>query len=351
LGLPVESKIHILFEFKTGPWGGGNQFLKALWKQLNERGIAAETPGAADIVLANSHHKLSELAALRRRHPEKTIVHRVDGPIHLIRNRDREVDQVLYRVNRGLAEGTIFQSDWSRRANLDAGMTPRGPSTVIFNAPDPSLFHPAPEEEASPPERLRLIATSWSPNPRKGFDLYSWLDDNLDFDRFEMTFVGNSPVEFRHIRKLEPLASEELADELRRHHVFVTGSRVDPCSNSLLEALHCGLPALARRDGGHPELIGEAGETFVELPEAIEKLQLVAESYDDYRRRIRVPSIGEVAELYVSFMEAVHRERDRSAVAGARNLLALRATAMALDHPAAKRLLAAGSAITGGRFP
>ena len=344
--MAAEPRIHILFEFVAGPWGGGNQFLKALWKEIVERGVAAATPEEADVVLANSHHELPELVRLRERHPEKSIVHRVDGPIHLIRDRDREVDEVLYRVNRALADGTVFQSNWSREANLAAGMAPPGAATVILNAPDPALFHRAPEPRRRG-ERLRLIATSWSPNPRKGFDFYSWLDRHLDFERYELTFAGNSPVEFENVRMLDPLSSSALADELRDHDVFLTGSRADPCSNSLLEALHCGLPALALHDGGHPELIGAGGDTFVEFPEALVKLDTIASDYKRYRDAIDVPSIDEVTERYLSFMTAVHARRPPEARAG--RLLRTRVLAMALEHPVSKRLLAAGFAVSGGR--
>ena len=36
-------KIHILYKFKSGPWGGGNQFLKALRTALTQKGVYAET--------------------------------------------------------------------------------------------------------------------------------------------------------------------------------------------------------------------------------------------------------------------------------------------------------------------
>jgi hypothetical protein len=34
--------------------------------------------------------------------------------------------------------------------------------------------------------------TSWSDNERKGADTLAWLDRNLDFDRYELTFVGRA---------------------------------------------------------------------------------------------------------------------------------------------------------------
>jgi glycosyltransferase involved in cell wall biosynthesis len=342
-------RICILFEFREGPWGGGNQFLKALWKELGERGRAEEDPELADVLLVNSHHDLARAAALARRAGPKVIVHRVDGPVGLIRGRDDEVDRVLYRFNRAAAAGTIFQSEWSRQANAQRGLRPAR-QTVIFNAPDPAIFHPDPAQ-APPQPPTRLIATSWSPNPRKGFDFYDWLDRNLDFERFEMTFVGQSPIRFRNIRMVEPLASAALADELRAHHIFITGSRTDPCSNSLLEALHCGLPALALHDGGHPELIGTGGETFTRFDEAPAKLERIAAGYAGYRARIDVPSLAGVVDRYLAFMDATHAAAAAAAPRGRLPLWVAGALGRALEHPVSKRALAAVSGVSGGRLP
>lgn len=343
-------RVCILYEFRSGPWGGGNQFLKALRGQIEARGTLETDPERADVVIVNSHHRLAAAARIKRRRPGITVIHRIDGPIGLIRARDHEVDRVLYRFNRAIASGTIFQSDWSRRANLDAGMVGAGESTVIVNAPDPALFHRDGKAPYDGSRRLRLIATSWSPNPRKGFDVYAELDRALDGSRFEMTFVGNSPVNFRNIRMLAPLPSAELADELRRHDIFVTASRSDPCSNSLLEALHCGLPALALRDGGHPELVGAGGETFADGADALAKLDRIAERYDHYRAAISVPTLAEVTEAYVDFATEVHADTSRDAVRPA-GAMAAQIAAAALERGLTKRGLRLASALSGGRVP
>ena len=57
--------------------------------------------------------------------------------------------------------------------------------------------------------------------------------------------------------------------------MYLAASRDDPCSNALLEALACGLPAVFLRSGGHPELVGEAGLGFdeaEELPPLLDRL-------------------------------------------------------------------------------
>jgi glycosyltransferase involved in cell wall biosynthesis len=168
---------------------------------------------------------------------------------------------------------------------------------VIHNAVDPSIFHPPPERQRTP--RVRVIATSWSDNPRKGFDILTWLDANLDFDEYELTFAGQTQVSFDHVRVVEPLPSRELGDLLRSQDVFLAASRDDPCSNALLEGLACGLPAAYLRSGGHPELVGEGGIGFdgaEEVPVALARLR---DELDERRAAIRVPSLHEVADRYL----------------------------------------------------
>lgn len=297
-------KLHILFPFVDGPWGGCNQFLKALRAELRRRGAYAETPAEADAALFDSYNMAGEVLALKAARPGLPLLHRLDGPISSYRGRDRAVDRLIHHLNHLLADATVFQSRYSREGNLALGMRPPGRWRIIGNAPDPELFHPAPErtpEQAPAPERrIRLVATSWSANPNKGFDVYAHLDRALDFSRFEMLFVGNAPSAFVNIRHLPPQGSAALAGVLRGCDIYVAGSRNDPCSNALLEAMACGLPAVVRRSGGHPELVGGAGEVFDDPAEAVAAIEAVAARLGDYRARLAPPRIEALAGDYLA---------------------------------------------------
>jgi glycosyltransferase involved in cell wall biosynthesis len=106
------------------------------------------------------------------------------------------------------------------------------------------------------------------------------------------------------MRVVEPVPSHQVAELLREHDVFLAASRDDPCSNALLEALACGLPAAYLRSGGHPELVGEAGIGFdqpEQLPDVFERLR---EDLDVRRAKIRVPALPKVAERYLEVLRA-----------------------------------------------
>ena len=304
-------QIHILHKFVEGPWGGGNQFLTALREYFREAGVYSENPEDAGVILFNSYpfgsEYLFDLASRLKKRLNKVLIHRVDGPISYVRGRDRAVDEIIGSFNSSLADGTIFQSNWSLEKNSETGIKKAPYEIVIMNAPNPDIFN----REGRQPfnkGKIKLVATSWSGNVRRGFDIYEFLDKHLDFDRYEMTFVGNSPVEFKNVRWLKPVPARELADILKRHDIYVTASKKDPCSNALIEALHCGLPAVARNDGGHPEIVGQAGELFEDESDVIETVEKVAQDYNNYQQRINLPALDDIGQKYYDFAQGIYEE-------------------------------------------
>jgi glycosyltransferase involved in cell wall biosynthesis len=296
------SDVAVFHEFHRPPYGGGNQFLLALVGEFERRGLTIETnrvSGSTPVCLYNSFN--FDFARLRRfAHRGVRMVHRVDGPIGVYRGFDDGTDRRIVAMN-NVADATILQSRYSLDKHRELGLELRNP-TVIHNTVDPAIFHPPRDSESH--ERLRVITTSWSDNPRKGADVLTWLDVHLDFDAYELTFAGRTQAQFERIRVVEPLPSAQLADLLRAHDVFLAPSRDDPCSNALLEGLACGLPAAFRRSGGHPELVGDAGLGFdapEELPGVLARLRA---ELDERRAAIRVPSLVQVADRYLDVLTA-----------------------------------------------
>ena len=77
-----------------------------------------------------------------------------------------------------------------------------------------------------------------------------------------MSFAGNADKSFNRIRMLGKLDSTELAEQLREHDIFIFASEREACSNSLLEALHCGLPVVCRDSSSNPEVVKKGGIFF-----------------------------------------------------------------------------------------
>ncbi len=293
--------------FFRPPYGGGNQFMMALRKGLLKRGIDVRenelTEGIDAYVLNSIHFDVDRFLEFSRRH-RLNVIHRIDGPIHLIRGYDREKDELCYRLNAQFASATVLQSAWVYQRIVEMGYRPVSPM-IIHNAVDSDIFHSRGRAPFDRKRKVRLISTSWSNNPRKGGPTYKWIEKHLDWDRFEYTFVGNVSESFERVRHIPPVPSEELASILRDHDIYLTASRNDPCSNAVIEALACGLPTLYLNDGGHPELVGYGGLPFNSEDEIRPQLDRLVENYESFQRLIVVSKLEDVAEKYLTLIREV----------------------------------------------
>ena len=292
--------ISLFHQFSPPPDGGGHQFLRALTRCMEERGWRVENnaiSGTTRACVFNSFNfDAGRLRWLKRKGCR--MIHRVDGPIATYRGFDDGTDRTVWNLNREFADATILQSNYSLEQHRALGFDVSG-ARVVCNAADPIIFHSKDRAPFDAGRKIRLVSTSWSDNRNKGADVYAWLDEHLDWNRYEYTFIGRLPLRPRHVRVETPAPSARVAELLRASDLYVTASRNDPCSNSLIEALSCGLPALCLRSGGHPELMGAGGETFetaAEIPELLEKM---VGKYAEYQSRIRPPDLQDVATAYL----------------------------------------------------
>lgn len=304
-------RIFLASSLKDSPWGGGNQFQLALSNELRNRGLLSMNLRDADVMLANSHHfrgSFIELHDWKRR--GGTVIHRVDGPLVATRGgRGARADFEVALFNRLVADGTIFQSEWSRSRSKLLVPPGQGPSTVIINAPNPAF---SPNSHLKTRDRkLRIVSTSWSTNSRKGFELLAFLDNNLDFDRFSVAFIGRTPLRFKNIAVSSPMVSTDLAAELAKNDVFITGSKNDPCSNALIEGIAAGLVPVALRSGGHPEILSGKGLLFDDWFGALNQLESLYAMGDKLRETLvpEVPSISSVTDSYLGFFRHVVERR------------------------------------------
>ena len=285
------------------PSGGGNQFLRGLVRELEARGLVVErntiSPGTPVCLFNSFNFDFHRLRRFRCRGAR--MVHRVDGPIRTYRGFDDGSDDRIGRINAELADATIVQSRYSLAQHAVEGIDLVAP-VVIPNAPDPGIFHPPSEREPLGERPLRVVTTSWSTNPAKGMEVLAWLDEHLDHEGVEMTYVGRLEAALRNIRAIPPVPSGVLADILRRSDVYFTASRHEACSNSLLEGLACGLPAVFVRSGSNGELVGEAGVGFDTAEEIPDAFAVARERLAELRDAIHLVPLAEVADRYLEVL-------------------------------------------------
>lgn len=300
----------VLFDTIDSPTGGGNQFLKALIAELVRIGhrVSSRPTNDTEVVLLNGFNYASgrrlgvgQVAEIRhrgrmsllgrilprsyfgvlsRRGP--VLVHRVDGVPELTRGRRTVADAIQPAVNR-LADYTVFQSEFCRETFVEHGGDPLKRSCVVNNGVDGSIFFPIPNVPSTG-RGLRLVAASWSPNRRKGFSTLAALSR---VPHMKVVFAGNwcPDVHPANVELAGVLTSRELAQLMRTAHALVHLAWNEPCSNTIVEAMACGLPVVYRDSGGNAELVGDCG---VALTDDLEQTRAsLTENYRALAERVR----------------------------------------------------------------
>lgn len=300
-------KICLWHEFHKPPYGGGNQFMLALKKGLHNLGVdvvSNQLDNSIDVHICNAVWFNPRLLENLSSGSRLRIIHRLDGLVHIARGMaDKSIDNKAYEFNRNYATATVMQSQWCLQQAIELGYNPVR-HVIIRNASDPGLFYPK-KQDWDGSSRLRIIASSWSDNPQKGSGLYKKIEDKLDWSKFDFTFVGRTQETFNRIKVVPPLSSTKLAKMLRQHDIYITASRNEACSNALIEALSCGLPALYMDDSSNPEVVGWGGLPFNNEDDVLFQLERLASSYQSVKNCIRMDSMEDVAMRYLELALAI----------------------------------------------
>lgn len=330
-------KICIWFQTTDGPWGGANQFLRALSAELRRTGHqVTDTPrGDEDIVLVNAfvrapgvmlrarsvdyirhfgvHRPWSRVVpqALTQRfsRTRAAFVHRLDGVAHLIRGVPSEADAIHQEVN-ALCDYTIFQSRYCVSSFREEGGVDPKRSTIIYNAVPGDVFFPASATPKETPKRLRIGASSWSPNPRKGFATIAALSE---VEGVEVHFAGRwaEGIDPKNVIMRGGKSTPELAGFLREMDGMAHAALNEPCSNAILEGLATALPMLYLDSGGNRELAGEYGVAIgTDLRQSVAEFR---ELYQEFRGKLIADRakflIEAVAQRYVAAFEEARAVR------------------------------------------
>ena len=152
------AQIYIHFPFQEGPAGGGNNFLKGLAEQLAQSGNLASSLDLADFILFNSHHDIKTLIGIKSKHPTKYYLHRVDGPMSIYTGSNDRRDRIVSMANNTIADGTIFQSNWSRQENEKLGViTPK--IARLFTMLPIQQFFPTERSLELNNQKIKLVTT------------------------------------------------------------------------------------------------------------------------------------------------------------------------------------------------
>ena len=261
-----------------GPWGGGNQFVRAFFEKANRRNynIVTGIQPKLDVIMMvdprwddQTKFSYKEARKYKLMFPKTKLVFRVNecdkrkGEVNVIDPFIRELSEI--------SDLTIFVSSWVRDLHVQNGIK-FNKSTFIHNGVDNEVFKPS-HKLSDIDGKIHIVTHHWSNNPFKGHDIYKKIDAYVaDVPNVTFTYIGRSHDILPNSRIVKPLYGHELGKELGRYDVYISGSRWDPGPNHVLESLSCGLPTYVHVDGGGSVELAGADHAYDEVESLLDMI-------------------------------------------------------------------------------
>jgi len=293
-------KVSIGTKIKDGPWGGGNLFAINLRDYLIKKGhdvVYNLDDDDIDIILITEPRKSSESSAFTHVDVKKYVdyINKETLVFHRINECDERkntnyVNKYLINVNQ-IADQTIFVSKWLKQLYESQGINLKN-NNVIMAGANSSFFNNRNFIPWQKGEKIKIVTHHWGANWNKGFDSYVIIDNLISEskwkDRIEFTYIGNLPnkFSFKNSKVVSPLSGQNLAEEIQKNNLYITGSLNEPSGNHHIEAAQSGLPILYIDSGGIPEYCETFGVMY-NLKNLEIKLEEIIASYQEIEKNLK----------------------------------------------------------------
>jgi len=297
---------------RNEPYGGGSHFVTFMVEKLESVGheVVFDLVDGIDIIFiidprpGDKGYSINHALQYKQNNPTTKILYRVNE-CDARKNTDFMDNIILETIKR--VDKVIFISSWLKSYFINKGGENIKNSAVIYNGCNQKHFYP---HLKSVNNKIKLVTHHWSDNWLKGFDIYQAIDEYLENnDKFEFTYVGrySSLYTPQNTTIVSPLHGKALGDELRKHDIYVTASRHEPCGMHHIEGACSGLPVLYHNDGGGiVEGCIQHGEKFCDFEEFLYKLELISQNILEYQDRINYKSLS-MESCRSSFMEEINK--------------------------------------------
>ncbi len=269
-------KVSIGTNIKDGPWGGGNLFAINLKNHLHSKGFQVVNnldDDDIDIILITEPRRTSESSAfthidvqkyLKFINRETLVMHRINECDE--RKNTKYLNKYMMNANK-VADYTVFVSTWLKNLYENQGIGTKNNHVILAGA-NKEIFNNENYIPWDGSEEMRIVTHHWGANWNKGFDIYVELDKLISSKKWKnkisFTYIGNLPKNFKfeNTKVIMPLSGKNLAEAIKKNHIYLTASINEPSGNHHIEGAQCGLPLLYINSGGIPEYCSGFGEIF-----------------------------------------------------------------------------------------
>ena len=261
-----------------GPRGGENSFMGALCKFLEKNyEITTDIDSNFNLALINALTLINyeDIKKIYKR--DVPIIHRKTNFIASGSEKMRSKKNGIVVGDKKQIEfdkfvnHSIFQSKFSKKTFESEGF--KGNCSIIKNGADEEKFNIFQKKFFRLKKRkfwqkndiFKILIVSWSPNLNKGFESYREIDENFNStNNIQIKFIGNTPKNFKlkNISYSKPLPHKKLAKEYKSSHALLYLSKHETCSNTIIEAINCGLPVIYLNSGANAEIVGNCGVEY-----------------------------------------------------------------------------------------
>ena len=212
------------------------------------------------------------------------IIHRVNE-CDSKREKSINIEPLLVKTM-NIADHVVFITNWLREyfiQNYSLNLN----NSVIINGCNQEYFNTNNKKKKQLSNPIKLVTHHWSDNYLKGFKIYNEID-KLNSEKFKLTFIGNYNKNYspQNINVLPPCNGHELANEIKKHDIYLTASQNEPCGMHQLEGMSCGLPLLYCTGSGGIKETCVSGEEFNDISTLIEKMNKIKNNYEHYVSKI-----------------------------------------------------------------
>lgn len=234
------------------------------------------------------------------------IIQRLDGVYYPEKNGQQyaQKNNSMQNIYQNYADYVIFQSQYSKNAVFQMfGEKPEGSYSIIFNGVNTDIFKPVDSKKIH--NKISFITTG----SFRGGDMLDPILYALD-----KLYETNKSIEFKIIGPLNVVNKDEvlskayvknmictnqydLAKQLNKSDIFLFTQLNPACSNSVLEAIACGLPVVGMNTGSMAELCHFNSELLAYVSDDVfkkyanynndlllEKIKLVVKNFDKFKQ-------------------------------------------------------------------